>query len=109
MKARTPRVGGQQSKGGKHGRRGADGSMRGRTEQRFDQIGQRRAADDEQPGDAIADLALSQVTEPDASNKIRQQMRAVQMQRERRPGAPPLSALNKPRVELAELKGIEAP
>ena len=55
-----------------------------------------------------AHLPGGEIAEPHSGEQIRRQVRPIQVQRERGPGAPPLSGLHARRIELADVKGIQA-
>src|SRR6202020_3387763 len=51
--------------------------------------------------------ARSEITEPHAGHEIRGQMRAVEVQGERRPGAPPLARLYARRIQFADVECVQ--
>ena len=82
--------------------------MIGRSEQSFEQIGQRRAHYRYEPGSAASHLPAREVAEPDSRAEIRCQMRSIQVERQSRPRTPPLPRLHARGIELSEIEGVEA-
>jgi hypothetical protein len=58
---------------------------------------------------ATADLGRREITEPDAGRDVGRQVRAVQVQRQGGPRAPPLPVLHASGIEGADIEGVEPP
>src|SRR6266403_392071 len=82
--ALAPGMRSHQAQRREHRRRGADRTMRWRCVETFEQIRERRAADDQEPGAAGADLTRGKIPEPDAGPEVRREMRTIQVQGESR-------------------------
>src|SRR5579863_7376406 len=80
---------------------------RGR-EKPLQQIGDPAARHDEKPRDAGTEKPSREVAEPDAGAQVGREVWTAQVQGERRPCAPPLTALYARGIELAGVECIEA-
>ncbi len=78
-----------------------------RPEKPLDQIGQGGAGHNQEPGTPHSDLAPGKITEPDTSAEVSRQVSPINVQGERGPRAPQLSAAHARRVEIPGIECIE--
>jgi hypothetical protein len=108
MEALAPRVRRHEPESREDRGRRPDRAVLGGSGQPLDEIGERRTRHGEEPGGATAELPGREIAKPHTCAQVGGQMRAIEVQGECRPGAPPLPALNAGAIKRAAIEGVEA-